>query len=241
MHILVIDDDADALQGLVDLLSVKVKGAQITASASALRALDLIQQQEFDVVISDVKMPEMDGLTLMGRMQALKPYLPVLLVSGHSDRNLALRALNEGAHVLMPKPLDRDYLAAWVHRAFKAGRISQELEEAKGQLNAVMEAVPCLVVMTNPSGTILAVNHYAQEKTGYQPEELIGKNILEFIPDSWQQAVSEQLIRQNIKGTCRPHRNPWRIKSGEERMIEWRCRSYRSPRYTDTCVVCAVQ
>ena len=48
------------------------------------------------------------------------------------------------------------------------------------------------------------LNRYAQEKTGYQPEELIGKNILEFIPDSWQQAVSEQLIRQNIEGTCRP-------------------------------------
>jgi two-component system sensor histidine kinase/response regulator len=64
-HILIVDDDTALLQALPHTLSLRISGVQVDTSASAQGALKLIQAQDYDVIVSDIKMPGMDGLALL--------------------------------------------------------------------------------------------------------------------------------------------------------------------------------
>lgn len=73
-------------------------------------ALELLQQQSFDVVILDVKMPGMGGMATLGHVRQLYPQLPVILLSGHADMQAAVEAMQGGAFGYLMKPVDFDDL-----------------------------------------------------------------------------------------------------------------------------------
>src|SRR5579884_2869717 len=95
--LLLVDDDPVLLAALPEALSYRVPHVLVTACASPHQALNLVDQVDFGAVILDVKMPGMDGLTLMREIRQRKPWLPVILISGHGDDELTTRALNQGA------------------------------------------------------------------------------------------------------------------------------------------------
>src|SRR6266567_8133143 len=95
-HILIVDDDTALLQALPHTLALRISGVQADTSASAQGALELIQEHDYDVIISDIKMPGMDGLELLAKIQELRPDTPTLLITGHGEHNLAIRALRGG-------------------------------------------------------------------------------------------------------------------------------------------------
>ena len=96
-HILIVDDDTALLQALPHTLALRISGVQVDTSASAQGALELIQAHDYDVIVTDIKMPEMDGLALLAQVQALRPETPTLLITGHGDHQLAIQALRGGA------------------------------------------------------------------------------------------------------------------------------------------------
>ena len=76
--ILIIDDDPALLESLVGLLELRLPEAIPEACASSLHALERVTVQDYDAIVSDIKMPQMDGVTLMKRIQALRPMTPTL-------------------------------------------------------------------------------------------------------------------------------------------------------------------
>src|SRR5258707_394537 len=118
-YILIVDDDPALLQALPHTLSLRISGVQADTSASAQGALELIQEQDYDVIVSDIKMPGMDGLALLTQIQALRPETPTLLITGHGEHQLAIQALRGGAYDYLQKPLDRDDVVAAVQRALQ--------------------------------------------------------------------------------------------------------------------------
>lgn len=92
------------------------------------------------------------------------------------------------------------------------------------QLEAVVEIAPCLIVVADPDGHIVLFNLACEALTGYRREEVLGKEICEqFVPPEWRSTVEARFIRSDPSELRQPHENPWRTKSGEERLIEWRC------------------
>src|SRR6266480_4569328 len=127
--VLIVDDDTALLQALPQALSLRLFGVKVDTSDSAPRALEQIQEHEYDAIVSDIKMPGMDGLALLAKIQELRPETPTLLITGHGEHDLAVQALRGGAYDFIQKPIDRDYFAAALRRAIQTHQLSQQVAE----------------------------------------------------------------------------------------------------------------
>src|SRR5581483_5038131 len=92
-HVLIVDDDAALLEALPQALRLRMKGIRIDTSDSAGAALVAVAATDYDAIISDIKMPGMDGLTLLRKIVELRPDTPTLLITGHGEHDLAIQAL----------------------------------------------------------------------------------------------------------------------------------------------------
>src|SRR6266436_6371079 len=128
-QILLVDDDVTLLQALPQALYLRIDGVGVDTCDSAPEALKQIQEREYDAIVSDIKMPGMDGLTLLAQIQALRPETPTLLITGHGEHDLALQALRGGAYDFIQKPIEREYFVAALTRAIEVRRLSRRIEE----------------------------------------------------------------------------------------------------------------
>lgn len=126
-NILLIDDDQALLQALPQMLYLRMKEVQIETVDTAVPALDRIQKHDYDAIVSDIKMPGMDGLELLTRVHELRPDAPVLLITGHGEHDLAIRALRGGAYDYILKPIDRDTFVAALQRAIQAHQLRRQV------------------------------------------------------------------------------------------------------------------
>ena len=133
-YILIVDDDKTLLQALPQALSLRIKDIAIDCADSAFAALDLIGQHDYDAIVSDIKMPGMDGLTLLAKIKELRPETPTLLITGHGEHNLALQALRGGAYDFIQKPIDRDYFVAALLRAIQMHQLQRQVIEQQHAL-----------------------------------------------------------------------------------------------------------
>ena len=128
-QILLVDDDVALLQALPQALFLRIDNVQIDTCDSALEALKQIQEHEYDAIVSDIKMPGMDGLALLEKIQELRPETPTLLITGHGEHDLAVQALRGGAYDFIQKPIDRDYVVAALHRAIQTHQLRSQVRE----------------------------------------------------------------------------------------------------------------
>jgi two-component system C4-dicarboxylate transport response regulator DctD len=110
-RILLVDDESDTLLYLFDLLTSL--GFNVEGSSSALDALGYLSRRAPAVVISDVRMPEMDGLELLERIKRVAPKTRVILLSAFADEVLRKETIEKGGEDLLSKPLrEEDLLRA---------------------------------------------------------------------------------------------------------------------------------
>lgn len=115
-RVLFVDDDQQVLDGLRDLLRRQRKQWDMTFVSDAFKALQLMAAQPFDVVVSDMRMPGMDGASLLAHVRAQNPETARIILSGQADRESVLRAL-PAAHQFLGKPCDANSLRAVIERA----------------------------------------------------------------------------------------------------------------------------
>ena len=117
--LLVIDDDEVLLQAIQDVIRFRLPDVAVSTSPSAEEAIRLLMLHHYDVALSDIRMPLMDGYRLLSRIQSLKPAMPVLLMSGHLDGVRDTDAKQVGAFAILHKPLDRELLISQLQLAFQ--------------------------------------------------------------------------------------------------------------------------
>ncbi|MDG2528952.1 sigma-54-dependent transcriptional regulator [Caulobacter endophyticus] len=115
--ILLVDDD-DALRGAV-AQGLELRGFEVQAFDNAPSALKALTRDFEGAVVSDVRMPGMDGLALFERVRAVDPDIPVLLITGHGDVAMAVAALHDGAYDFVSKPFPMERLTAALARALE--------------------------------------------------------------------------------------------------------------------------
>src|SRR6266852_6109921 len=128
-QILLVDDDVTLLQALPQALYLRIDGVGVDTCDSAPEALKQIQEHEYDAIVSDIKMPGMDGLPLLAKIQELRPETPTLLITGHGEHDLAIQALRGGAYDFIQKPIDRDYVVAALRRAIQTHQLRRQVRE----------------------------------------------------------------------------------------------------------------
>ena len=127
-HILLVDDDPVLLQALSHTISLRMSGVHVETADAANLALEMVRQQEYDAVVSDIKMPGMDGLDLLEKVLERYPDIPVLLITGHGEHELAIRALRGGAYDYIQKPIDRDDFVASLSRALQMRQMRRQIQ-----------------------------------------------------------------------------------------------------------------
>lgn len=133
-YVLLVDDDPALLLALPQTIHLRLSGVQLETADSAHSALQLLQAKEFDAVISDIKMPGMDGLELMKNVYERFPDTPVLLITGHGEHNLAIQAIRGGAYDYIQKPIDRDDFIASLERALHTRQLRRQIQEQQHAL-----------------------------------------------------------------------------------------------------------
>jgi signal transduction histidine kinase len=127
-HILIVDDDTALLQALPQALYLRMEDIKVDTCDSAQEAIELICEHKYDAIVSDIKMPGMDGLALLAKIQELSPDTPTLLITGHGEHDLAVQALRGGAYDFIQKPIDRDYLIAALQRAIHTHQLRRQVK-----------------------------------------------------------------------------------------------------------------
>jgi signal transduction histidine kinase len=127
-HILIVDDDPALLEALSEMLQLRMDEIVVDRAESAAVALDLIAKTDYEAIVSDIKMPGMDGLALLARIHELRPNTPTLLITGHGQHDLAVQALRGGAYDFIQKPIDREYFIASLSRALHMRRLHRQVE-----------------------------------------------------------------------------------------------------------------
>src|SRR5262249_8534992 len=134
-QIYIVDDDA----GVRETLSILLQGAGFAVSGFA-SAEDFLSEPRFDggCLIADVRMPSMSGLELQEEIARAGLQLPVIIVTGHGDVPLAVRAMKAGAIDFIAKPFDGEALIASVGRALKLGRELRDRAAERKAARAVL-------------------------------------------------------------------------------------------------------
>lgn len=136
-HVLLVDDDADVVRSLGRVL--RARGYLVTATTSAIEAVALVTQSNFDVILSDINMPEMDGIMLLRNVRAHDLHVPVVLLTGKPTVDTAVMALEHGALHYLTKPIHMDTLEHALDKAVhlrRMARLRQRASELLGQATA---------------------------------------------------------------------------------------------------------
>lgn len=114
-RVLVVDDEAPLLMTLV--ANLELEGFEVMEASSAERALELAAQHSFDIVLSDIRMPGMNGVDLCRELHHRHPDLPVILMTAFSAEGTLREAVDEGALMVIPKPFAIEHLLRVLHGA----------------------------------------------------------------------------------------------------------------------------
>jgi len=131
-HLLIVDDEANTLASL--LRAFRLAGYEATVCDSATRALELVKTQQFDLIFSDVVMPEKDGLSFLEDLKKMELSTPVVMISGQAHIEMAVRATRLGAADFLEKPLSTEKLLLTAENVLRLRRLQQENQQLLSRL-----------------------------------------------------------------------------------------------------------
>jgi two-component system response regulator HydG len=131
--ILVVEDDAENRAAMVKVL----EGGEykVLETDNGQQALDLINEDEIDILVTDLRLPIMDGVELLKRAKAVEQDLEVIMITGHGTVEIAVEAIKEGAYDFITKPVKKAQLLRAVEKAAEKQYLSRENRELRQQLN----------------------------------------------------------------------------------------------------------
>ena len=160
MNVVVIDDEMDMRRSIAQFMSLS--GFEAETFDSAQKFVPNATPDFDGVIISDIRMPGMDGMELLRRIQAVDSSLPVILITGHGDVQMAVEAMRIGAYDFIEKPFDPERLADLVRRAATSRRLMldnralrRELSDGTVLLKKLIGASPEMVQLSARTFSIL--------------------------------------------------------------------------------------
>jgi FixJ family two-component response regulator len=131
---LLVDDDATVLIALPDTLQCRLPRLRVETTSSVVDALARLEVKAYSVILTDLRMPRLDGLGLMREVKRRHVDTPVVLMTGTTDSALLKQALETGIFDILPKPLDRDDLSTTIQLALRTHSLLREIKASQERL-----------------------------------------------------------------------------------------------------------
>ena len=121
--ILIVEDEESIRRVLKKILSEEDKSHEIVEAENGIEALNFIKKNQLDLIISDIKMPKVDGIEVLAYVKENNPDVPVIMISGHGDLDLAVDCMKKGAYDYISKPPDLNRLLTTVRNALDRNKL----------------------------------------------------------------------------------------------------------------------
>mgnify|MGYP000564593356 FL=1 len=168
--ILIVDDEVPIRRTLRDIL--EFEGYEVDEASDGLECIAKVQKEKYDVIITDIKMPRMDGIEALERLQILSPETPVIMVSGHGTIDTAVEAVKKGAFDFISKPPDLNRMLITVRNALDRSELVNTTQVLRKQVKSSKG-----VNMIGDSGPILAIKKMLEKVAPTESRVLItGQN-----------------------------------------------------------------
>ncbi len=168
--ILIVDDEVPIRRTLRDIL--EFEGYEVDEASDGLECVAKVQKEKYDVIITDIKMPRMDGIEALERLQILSPETPVIMVSGHGTIDTAVEAVKKGAFDFISKPPDLNRMLITVRNALDRSELVNTTQVLRKQVKSSKG-----VNMIGDSGPILAIKKMLEKVAPTESRVLItGQN-----------------------------------------------------------------
>ncbi|MCJ8297434.1 MAG: sigma-54 dependent transcriptional regulator [Pseudomonadales bacterium] len=141
--VLLVDDEKSIRMSLAQ--SIELAGFEVITCASAEQALEKLRAQWDGVIVSDISMPDMDGMTLMGQISSIDSEIPMILMTGHGDISMAVSAIQQGAYDFLEKPFSPDKLLDVIRRASEKRALSLENHRLRNELETQVALGPRII------------------------------------------------------------------------------------------------
>ena len=137
MKILVVDDEKSIRNTMKDILSYE--GHEVLVAEKGAAALKMAEKTTFDLVFCDIKMPEMDGVEVLEKLQQTYPELPVIMISGHGTIDVAVDCIRKGAYDFIEKPLDLNRILIALRNGTEKTALVKETKILKRKISKLPE------------------------------------------------------------------------------------------------------
>ena len=151
-RILIVDDDPALRESLELLLSAE--GYGVSAAESGMKALEILAEHAFDVVLCDVRMPGLDGFDLLPQIRREWPHLPIILMSAHGTEELAVEAIRRGAYDYLAKPFQPAEIRLTLRKAAERESLRRDKDLLEREFSRVVGERP-IVAASNSMITLL--------------------------------------------------------------------------------------
>jgi PAS domain S-box-containing protein len=216
--LLLIDDE----EGIRKVFSISLKsdGYDVATAASGQQGIDLFQKEFFPIVLTDIKMPGMDGIEVLRRIKEINPEVEVIVITGHGDMESAIQSLHLGASDFITKPVSDQLLSIALERAEERLKTKKTLNNYANDLwNMVKEKTEEIkrryefedklvqrsidgIVATDKEENIIIFNPAAEEMFGYTVNEAkSAMNAGNFYPEGISQKISDVFAGKDRKAS----------------------------------------
>ncbi|MDY7395254.1 sigma-54 dependent transcriptional regulator [Aureibaculum sp. 2210JD6-5] len=209
--ILIIEDEAAIRRVLKKIISEENSTYEVEEAEDGLSGIEMIKNNDYDLVLCDIKMPKMDGVEVLEKTQKIKPEIPMLMISGHGDLDTAVQTMRMGAFDYISKPPDLNRLLNAVRNALDKKHLVVENKQLKKKVSKNYEMVgeskaiahikdiiekvaitDARVLITGPNGTGKElVAHWLHEKSERSKSPLVEVNCA---------AIPSELIESELFG-----------------------------------------
>jgi PAS domain S-box-containing protein len=212
-RVLIVDDEQGFRRSIQQFL--KKEGHKVAAADSAEKALEILKEREFDVVVTDIVMPRVNGMDLLKSIKESRPNIPVIIMTGEPTVDTAIKAVQAEAFDYLVKPFSREDICKTVRNAANQKALedenrqyrehmeelvqerTRELQKSEEQFRQIYEHMAVGVARISMDFRIESANDAYCHMIGYREEELIGKHIRDF---THPELVVENLQKQSQLG-----------------------------------------
>ena len=203
MYTILYVDDEEALLEIGSRFLERDGTMSVRTLKSARDALAELEWGQFDAVISDYMMPDMDGIEFLKSVRSRYPQLPFILFTGRGRETVVIEAINHGVDFYLQKGGDPSSqfaeLAHKVRMAIERRRAEKALGHEILFNQAIFDSVPGILYLYDAEGRLVRWNRNHETVTGYSAEELAGRYVLDWFPDEHEKNV----IRDGIETALR--------------------------------------